>query len=143
MAREGERHRKREAGLGKNIAPRTEVPFPHKQFLLERRKPNTLHLFFHVRRSSCGHWRQFLPNRLLPALWLGGKQPFGEDANPPSKGSERCLSVVNGMPKMSAPQLPGSGSGELSQAPRATAGRSLGLALHQLLPCGATSVHMW
>lgn len=40
-AREGERHRKREAGLRKNIAPRTEVLFPQKQFLLNARKKKT------------------------------------------------------------------------------------------------------
>lgn len=38
MAGEGKRHRKREAGLGKNITSSMEVLLPPKQFLLIARK---------------------------------------------------------------------------------------------------------
>lgn len=128
MAQEGERWRKREAGL---LATRMEVLFPQKQFLLIARKKKTEYPAPLLSCQKKPLWPLVtaptqLPAWLLPTLWLGGKQPFRKDARPSKKGSERCLSVINGldMPKMSAPWLPGSGSGELSQAPWATAGRS-------------------
>lgn len=141
MEREGERRRKREEGL---LAARTEALFPQKQFLLIARKKRAEHpapLRSHQKKALwLGDSSRSAAARLLPVLWLGGKQPFGKDAEPSRKG------VINGMdmPKMSAPRLPGSGSAELSQGPWVRAGKSLGLSLHQLLPPGPTSpVRMW
>jgi len=108
MAQEGERWREREAGL---LAAIMEVLFPQKQFVLITRKKETEYPALLLSQQKT-LWQPVaaptqLPACLLPALRLGGKQPFGKDAKPSRKGSERCLSVVNvmDMPKMSAPWL--------------------------------------
>ena len=70
MAREGERHRKREADLGENLAPGMEVRFPQKQFLLIARKKKTEYPASLLSRQKQPLWPLATAPTQLPACRL-------------------------------------------------------------------------